>query len=593
MAGEKSGSVSVKEQQIIQKLSSLDSKALIEYAAKMETRVNGWQNVITGLGMMGRDKRTGAQMSYRWLNEIEAELLYAGDKMARRLVELLPSEALREWVTFHGFEAKILQQIIKDFQNLQLRDFLWQGATFARTYGGAGTWVMVDDGEKDLSKPLVLAKVKKIIGLWTFSRFELQTLSSDIETDVNNPNFGRANFYMLTPRNRIDQNVQAATGVIKFHHTRIIRWNGAQLPRRLWISNQYWDDSILTPFKQCLEDYKMAVGSIANMIQDFRIAIMKIKGLADAIASGNESYIQTRMNQILLSRSVIGATMMDAENEEFKYDVASVEGIEKLVQEIKFDLQSTTDYPAEILFNESPAGGIGSGAGDAVIRRWYDRVHAEQKNYFGRPVDRFLEIYFAASEGPMKGKLPETWSYTWNSLYKMTDLETSQARYADAQTDQIYITTGVLPPEVILESRFGGDAYGHEIELPDGYLESMVAGTPSDKTISASGTPDTAVPADGNPGSPETEIGKKMSEFWLQDSAKGSLTIQTVVVTKEKAPTLEEAKKLAGDTLKKTGADETSTSWRFRQRDPADFEDKSFKTKEIKPGLSIVFGILK
>jgi phage-related protein (TIGR01555 family) len=591
MAGEKA--VSVKEQAIINKLNQMDTKALIEYAAKMETRVNGWQNVITGLGMMGRDKRTGANMSYRWLTEIEAELLYAGDKMARRLVELLPSEALREWITFHGFDAKILSQIIKDLESLQLPDFLWQGATFARTYGGAGTWVMVDDGEKDLSKPLILSKVKKVIGLWTFSRFELQTLSSDIETDVNNPNFGRANFYMLTPRNRIDQNVQSATGVIKFHHTRIIRWNGAQLPRRLWISNQYWDDSILTPFKQCLEDYKMAVGSIAAMIQDFRVAILKIKGLADAIASGNEDYIKTRMNQILLSRSVIGATMMDAENEEFKYDVASVEGIEKLVQEIKFDLQSTTDYPAEILFNESPSGGIGSGAGDAVIRRWYDRVGAEQRNYFSRPLNRFLEIYFAASEGPMKGKLPEAWSYTWNSLYKMTDLETSQARYQDAQSDAVYLTNGVLTPEIVLESRFGGDEYGHDIELPDGYLESMTAGTPSDKTISASGTPDTAIPADGDPGSPQTEIGKKMSEFWLQDSASGSLQIQTVIVAKDHAGTLDEAKALAGDLLKKNGADETSMAFRFHQRDPAEFVDGSLKTKVFKPGLSFVFGILK
>lgn len=76
--------------------------------------------------------------------------------------------------------------------------------------------------------------------------------------------------------------------------------------------------------------------------------------------------------------------------------------------------------------------------------------------------------------------------------------------------------------------------------------------------------------------------------------AEGSMVLQTIIVSKEKYKTLEAAKAAAQSVGGHTGkTDETETSFRFRQRDPNDFIDGSFRTKEIKPGVSMVFGKLK
>jgi len=74
--------------------------------------------------------------------------------------------------------------------------------------------------------------------------------------------------------------------------------------------------------------------------------------------------------------------------------------------------------------------------------------------------------------------------------------------------------------------------------------------------------------------------------------AAGSMTIQTLIFSKEKFSKAE-ATKWCQDHDYKTGVDETEDSYRIRQRDPGDFADGSFRTKTITDGVTAVFGKLK
>lgn len=75
--------------------------------------------------------------------------------------------------------------------------------------------------------------------------------------------------------------------------------------------------------------------------------------------------------------------------------------------------------------------------------------------------------------------------------------------------------------------------------------------------------------------------------------------LQTIIISKEVASSLEAAKTLAKNFLKKGEAlsksEETSTSYRFRQVDPGRFVEGSFKTfkPKGKKGVALVFGTLK
>ena len=77
--------------------------------------------------------------------------------------------------------------------------------------------------------------------------------------------------------------------------------------------------------------------------------------------------------------------------------------------------------------------------------------------------------------------------------------------------------------------------------------------------------------------------------------AEPGYELQTVIVSKDKAKSLDQAKKIAKDVGAKTleNVDETDSSYRFRQRDPNDFVVSSFRTKAIANGASLVYGKLK
>ncbi len=65
-------------------------------------RGDGWQNVLTGIGVSQRDKSTGSTFEPDTLVQRELENIWRGDDMAARIIETPPNEMLRE-----GFELKI------------------------------------------------------------------------------------------------------------------------------------------------------------------------------------------------------------------------------------------------------------------------------------------------------------------------------------------------------------------------------------------------------------------------------------------------------------------------------------------------------
>jgi phage-related protein (TIGR01555 family) len=64
--------------------------------------MDDWANMVTGVGTTSRDKRVSTSFYYRPVTPEEGLNLWLGDDLAARIVEELPSEALRQ-----GFEVKV------------------------------------------------------------------------------------------------------------------------------------------------------------------------------------------------------------------------------------------------------------------------------------------------------------------------------------------------------------------------------------------------------------------------------------------------------------------------------------------------------
>jgi hypothetical protein len=75
-----------------------------------------------------------------------------------------------------------------------------------------------------------------------------------------------------------------------------------------------------------------------------------------------------------------------------------------------------------------------------------------------------------------------------------------------------------------------------------------------------------------------------------------TMVMQTLILSKEVFETKEEANDWVRDhdfKIKEGAPDETEESWRYRQREPSEFKDDSFRTIEITDGVKAVVGKLK
>lgn len=73
-----------------------------------------------------------------------------------------------------------------------------------------------------------------------------------------------------------------------------------------------------------------------------------------------------------------------------------------------------------------------------------------------------------------------------------------------------------------------------------------------------------------------------------------STEVQTVILTKTHGMTQRDAvSQVKNAGFKTVKVDIKKNSYRFRQKSPTEFIRKTFRTKEIKPGLQIVIGVPK
>lgn len=402
-------------------------------------RHDGWQNVLTGVGVRNKDKRLGGSLKFdNVLTEQEVEDIYAGDGQARRLVDILPNTATRQWIKFNKPELNAKQgSIAKEVKRLQIKARVKECWQNARIYGGAGGFLNTGDRPEDLVNPLDERNIRQFISIIPLTRWEMQVRPTDINSDITSPNFNKPEFYHLAVR----RGNTAALNYIPIHHSRIVRFDGLYLPRILSYRNQMWGSDVFTPIHETLRDFGITHGSIANIIQDFRILVYKIAGLSQIVDSEDIEKLKVRLEAMNLTKSVLGAFMLDTE-EEMEYFSSPVAGLPELVLRMKERLQACVDIPHTILFNESPSG-LGA-TGRTEETQWYDQVKAEQETYLEPILDRIFKIMFLAKSGPTSGREPADWSYTFNDLWQATAEEDAKIGKLRAETSAIYIDRDVM-----------------------------------------------------------------------------------------------------------------------------------------------------
>ena len=409
---------------------------------KKQRRADGWQNLVTGLGT-GQDKRRASTTNYELHQPEFYEQLYVSGSIPGRIVDLVPDEATRKWVQWLEVDQKRTDEINRINARLDLRGAFNRAWKWGRAYGGGLVHIVTDTNDPASA----IRRGEKVIGLRDLSRWDVRIMSTDIEYDFGSPNWGCPNLYYL--------NVQMGSKYKGYpiHWTRMIRFDGQLVPRRTYIRNNYWHDSVLNRLYNSIQNYETSNDAAAACLQDFNVDVYKMKDLAALVAAGKEDVVKRRIELIQFAKSVIRAMILDAENEDYENKGRSLEGVADLLKHQGNRLVADTDIPHTKLLGESPDGS--NATGNSTNQLWYDFISSEQENYARPKLERLLDIIF---EGNAPG-------YKWSPLRVLDEVEEADVRNKQSITDQNYINSGVLDPSEVAQSRFGGEGYTLETKL--------------------------------------------------------------------------------------------------------------------------------
>lgn len=418
-----------------------------------QLRADGWSNLLTGLGVSGRDKRLGAAVSTAGrLTHHELEELFAGDGLGRRICELPAGEQTRKWVSISA-ENDAGKLMLQRLQELGAQDAVTEALIWARLYGGAAILLGADDGASP-EEPLNEDRIRSLGWLTVLHRYEIEVASK-----VSDPfarDYGRPETYRVVTA---QESSESRAGSV-FHASRCIRFDGARTPRERIERNGGWCDSVLSHVIDALRDTWASYDSAAALLTDFSQAVYKVKGLASIVASDQSKALERRMEIMDMCRSVLHAVIVDADGEDFERKTTSLGGLPEVLDRLQQLLSAVTGIPVTLLMGRSPAGMNATGESD--IRVFYDTIQSEQENHLRPKLERLLSLVFRAKDGPTRGREPKGWSFSFNPLWQLTDKETAEVRKTQAEVDAVYITNGVVLPEEIRQSRFSGEAYSSE-----------------------------------------------------------------------------------------------------------------------------------
>lgn len=507
-------------------------------------------NFINSLGT-AKDPTTQSQYYFRELDRFTLENAYRSDWIARIVIDAPAEDATREWRNWQasGPQIEALEEVENEFR---LQQKVKQWIQRARLYGGAALVLGIDDGresweevdldgiKKDSLQFVVVMnryelmagpRIYNVSSPW-YTRPEFYTVSTPLFGFYGEPggsapgspygqgtgmplSAGLTNSLYARPYGQTPpaagggqsnvvrlsrgpaggfggdpyKQVTPPFGMIRLHPSRVVELAGNELPDwRLAPMGGGWGDSVLQTVDESLKDWGLTVGSIANMTNDAKVDVVKIKDFTQKVQTAE--YKQKLLDRWMvanLSKSTVNALLLDTE-EEWQRIQTSFGGLAELMREYMVVISGATGIPISRLFGQSSGRGLGAGSsgGEQDMVNYYDRISQWQRNTV-KPAMTILDQALIRSTF---GKPIKSIHYDWAPLWQMSAAEKGKVWESKAHVYQIDVQMGLINEDALRRARVNQlvedgvypgleaaiDEFGEEPDIPEARVWSPAMG---------------------------------------------------------------------------------------------------------------------
>jgi len=438
--------------------------------AQVLPRRDGWANLLSGLGVQGRDASQSTFFAGRvQLGFDTCQALHRNEWACGRMVDDLAHDATRAGFMLQTKEANDqAQDIERLWSQLKVGNMLQNGLRWGLVYGGAVGVVLTDDQamaqeqKTALSTPLRPGTYSKILRVLVVERPWATPNTGDIDLNPASQNYGLPNTYFVTPQ------LGGGSPVWIVHWTRILRFDGVPVDSETALANLSYNDSIYQRPYDIVRARGAAVSATASIVQRFTQAVIKQAGLLSNLVSDQEDGVLSRLRAFNLGLGVTGLGIIDGANEDFQLMGQPVNGLQGLLLELRTELAGALAYPQARLYG-AQAGALASSETDE--KQWASNVHAWQMLRVVPALARLTQIALEARGAPAI----DGWEIVPNPIQAPNAKLDAEVRKIAAETAQLNIQSGIIEPVEARVSQFGGATWTPNITLDPAITAAMVA----------------------------------------------------------------------------------------------------------------------
>lgn len=358
-------------------------------------------------------------MNERKLSDQQLALMYR-NLIVRRIVTLVVDDAIKNFIEVEGDQDEC---IVQELEALFIPEKLTEALYWDRLFGMSVALILADDGQ-ELDQPINLKRLRRVSGIEVFDKRSVMEDSASLyyDTDVRDVNFGKAEYYTITPPNG---------NLFKVHRSRLLIFDGETLPKLERIANNGAGLSCLDGIPAAINRVKTSMDKTIDIMDKVSTSLLKLQGLSNVLQTeqGTKDVIK-RLDLIDYSRRLNGSVAIDKDDEYAVFNIP-LGGLTDIIQEMEQYVCAVTGYPFTKLFGRSPAGMNATGQSDMQI--YYDKVKSYQKRKLRPALEYLVKLIQLSSEGPTQGKELEKWSIKFKALEQLNDLEQANVDKTQAE----------------------------------------------------------------------------------------------------------------------------------------------------------------
>lgn len=379
----------------------------------MKYTQDAFKNLVTGLGT-NKDRSTQGEWERYVYNGSQLASAYTCSWLVQQIVNIIAEEATRKdrEITTPSMTPEQRDLFLKEEKRLKVMKQMSTALRWAILFGGSGIYTIVE-GDDPLEE-MNVERIRQGQNI-AFAAIDRNNISPE-SIYVSNVD----SLFMLPATYTID-----ATGDI-IDDSRFIRYDGKELPREEWETNNYWGMSMIGPILPDIERCQMVSHALAQLLDEANVDTISVEGLFAKLANATTAAdIRARFAEGEIIKTLYNVQLLDSKEEYNRRELgSSITGLTQLLESFFQKPAAASGIPITKLLGVSPAGMNATGESD--LENFYDKIDSIRNGVMADTLD----VTDAMINQTLFGRQFDDWSYEWEPLWQASELEQSQVTSA-------------------------------------------------------------------------------------------------------------------------------------------------------------------